>query len=76
MPVNPKGYVAGGDQRYLYEVAPVGQLVLLLTSGGICTKGIWYGPYGKYFWGWAPLPTGDRLLEEQLGLPFKFEESP
>lgn len=69
----PKGYIAGGAQ-YTYEVAPLGQEVLLLTCGGVCTKGKWFGGFGEFFWGWAPLPSRDRLLEEQLGLSSTFKE--
>ncbi len=74
--MNPKGYVAGGAQPFKYEVAPLAQKVILLTAGGVATIGTWYGPYGKYFWGWAPLPPRNRLLEEQLGLSSTFKETP
>lgn len=72
---SPKGYVAGGAESYRYEVAPFGQEVLLLTCGGVCTKGKWYGSYGKFFWGWAPLPSRDRLREAELGLSPTFKET-
>lgn len=65
---SPKGYVAGGAEGYRYETAPLGQKVLLLTIGGVCTIGQWYGAYGQYFWGWAPLPSRNREIEAQLGV--------
>lgn len=68
MTTNPKGYVSDEANEYRYEVAPLGQTVLLLTRGGICTKGVWYGAYGQHFWGWAPLPKRNKALEELLGL--------
>lgn len=70
----PKGYVAGGG-KYTYEVAPLGQKVLLLTAGGVCVEGIWYGAYGQYFWGWAPLPLRDKQVEEALGLGRAFNST-
>lgn len=63
-----KGYVAGGAEAYRYEIAPLGQKVLLLTTTGTCVVGTWYGPYGKHFWGWAPLPKRDKDQEKALGL--------
>ena len=66
--MSPKGYVAGGDQEYRYEVGPLGQKVLLLTIGGVCTIGQWSGSFGQYFWGWAPLPTRNKQAEEAHGI--------
>lgn len=66
MAVSPKGYVAGGDQEFLYECAPKGQKVQLLTRGGVCVHGQWYGDYGQHFWAWAPLPKRNKALEESL----------
>jgi hypothetical protein len=68
MVTSPKGYVAGGLEGFRYEVAPLGQKVLLLTRGGVCVEGRWYGAYGQHFWGWAPLPPRDREIEARLGL--------
>jgi len=60
--------VAGGAEGFRYEVAPLGQKVLLLTKGGVCVSGQWYGTYGQYFWGWAPLPSRNRAEEARLGI--------
>lgn len=63
-----KGYVVGEAQGFTYEVAPLGQKVLLLTKGGVCVEGKWYGEFGEFFWGWAPLPFRDHEREAELGL--------
>ena len=70
-PPSPKGYVAGGAEGFRYEMAPMCQKVLLLTTGGVCVTGQWYGKYGQYFWGWAPLPSRDREAEARLGITTK-----
>ena len=69
--MNPKGYIVGEAQGYRYEPAPLGQKVLLLTRGGICTIGQWQGALGQYFLGWAPLPFRDQQREAELDLEFK-----
>lgn len=73
--VNPKGYVTGTRQGFTYEIAPLGQKVLLLTRGGVCVEGKWYGAYGQHFWGWAPLPYREHETEARLGL-IKGREAP
>lgn len=65
---SPKGYVSDETNEYRYEVAPLGQTVMLLTRGGVCIKGVWAGKFGQYFWGWAPLPRRNKAVEERLGL--------
>lgn len=66
--MSPKGYVAGGGQPWIYEIAPLGQKVLLLTRGGVCVVGQWRGQVGEAFWAWAPLPKRDVQREAALGL--------
>lgn len=60
--------MAGGAEKFRYEVAPLGQKAQLLTIGGVCVVGHWYGKYGQYFWGWAPLASRDREAEARLGI--------
>ena len=46
-----------GDIYWRYEVCPsLGANVLLLTIGGVCVSGQWYGPLGYAFKAWCPLP--------------------
>jgi hypothetical protein len=73
---SPKGYITDDTQEYRYEVAPLGQKVLLLTMGGVCTIGQWSGTYGQFFWGWAPLPKRNKQREEALGLSPSLQKSP
>lgn len=66
--VSAKSYIAGGEQEYIYEIAPAGKECLLLTRDGVCVKGQWRGRFGEFFWGWAPLPKRNKQREAELGL--------
>jgi hypothetical protein len=58
-----------GDIGWRYEVAPSADAkVLLLTVGRVAVVGNWYGPLGKAFVAWAPLPRRDKEQEARLGL--------
>ena len=51
-----------------YEVAPLGQTVLLLSAfGNVINKGTWAGSYGEHYKAWLPLPKRDKAIEEKLG---------
>lgn len=46
-----------GDLYWRYEPCPIASAkVLLLTVGGVCTIGQWYGAPGEHFQAWCPLP--------------------
>lgn len=46
-----------GDLYWRHEVCPHGGAkVLLLTTGGVCVIGQWYGKLGQYFTAWCPMP--------------------
>lgn len=46
-----------GQLYWRHEVCPhAGAKVLLLTVGGTCVEGRWYGPLGYAFTAWCPLP--------------------
>lgn len=50
-----------GDLYWRYEVCKHrGAKVLLLTIGGVCIVGSWYGDYGKSFVAWCPLPKRSK----------------
>ncbi len=51
-----KDYVAG-QAYWRYEVPPErGAKCLLLTVGGVCIVGRWYGELGENFVAWSPMP--------------------
>lgn len=50
-----------------YSKPPNSVTVMLLTVGGIATKGKWEGEYGEHFKAWFPLPKRDKLKELELG---------
>jgi hypothetical protein len=56
------------EMVWRYEVAPHGKTVMLLTTGGVSTKGKWEGDYGVHYKAWYPLPKRDKELEKKLGL--------
>ena len=58
-----------GEIYWRYEVPKqTDAKVLLLTVGRVAVVGNWYGPIGKAFIAWAPLPKRDKQKEAQLGL--------
>jgi len=64
--MNETRYLAGG-QEFLYPHAgdpkpPENTKLLLLTTGGICTTGIWNS---NWCIGWLPLPKRNIQKEDQ-----------
>lgn len=46
-----------GEIYWRHERCPHGGAkVLLLTIGGVCVVGSWYGELGRYFTAWSPMP--------------------
>lgn len=58
--------------NYDLSKAPIGQLVLVLTRGGIAHRGFVTGKpeRDKDLRGWHPLPARDKEQEAKLGLRF------
>lgn len=63
MTTQDKSYIAAkpGQVYWRHEKCPHrSSKVLLLTVGGICVTGSWYGDVGQYFLAWSPMPkTGE-----------------
>jgi len=58
-----------GEVYWRYEVPKSSDAkVLLLTVGRVAVVGNWYGPIGKAFIAWAPLPKRDKEQEARMGL--------
>lgn len=56
-----------GEVYWRYEMPEDrGAKVLLLTIGGICVLGRWYGALGQYFLAWSPMPKRNRDVERRL----------
>jgi hypothetical protein len=54
-----KTYISAqpGQIYWRHERCPHhGAKVLLLTIGGVCVVGSWYGEPGRYFTAWSPMP--------------------
>lgn len=61
-----KGYLSSANPEWVYEVAPKGEKVSLLTIGGMQTTGLWDGEYGFAFIAYAPLLKGNKFIERFL----------
>lgn len=62
-------HIAGpaGEVYWRYEVpSDRGAKMLLLTVGGICVSGRWYGALGENFLAWSPMPKRNRDAERSL----------
>lgn len=69
MSTQPHIAAPAGQVFWRYEVpASTDSKVLLLTAGRVAVTGNWYGPYGRHFIAWAPLPKRDKEQEARLGL--------
>lgn len=69
---NAKTHIAAhpGHLYWRYSLCPhLGSKVLLLTVGGICVVGSWYGKYAESFIAWCPLPKVGPA-------PFNIHEAP
>lgn len=60
-------YTSDSAIHWRYSEAPSGVIVMLLTVGGVATKGKWTGEYGEHFKAWFPLPKRDKAKERELG---------
>lgn len=68
-----KAYIAAapGEIYWRYEVCPhIGSKVLLLTTGGICIIGHWYGELNKTFVAWCPMPKKGGQPPDISAAPF------
>lgn len=60
-------YVSAPVSAWIYEKPlRMGAKTLLLTIGGICLTGNWYGALGENFVAWAPLPQRDKAAEARI----------
>jgi len=67
--MNDSPYEAAQDVHWRYEVpSRTDSKMLVLTIGGMCVVGSWYGRLGEHFIAWSPMPKRDHVLESVLGV--------